>query len=192
MSEEKIIFKCIMTSSAKDLSEAIKVIARKRIIIGKTLMSLGLVLVAICFIWGLMYSEDLLLIESIGVFLSSKLLVSVYILGILFIWKVVEIKHWIAVKIISIKRKNLKKPSFYISFYETFYEVPSFEENTKTYSRVRINYSDITNFFSTENLYILCIFKSKAEKSLAVMRKDSFTEGTEQDFMKFIQSKVNI
>lgn len=191
MSEEKLLFKCTVANSVKDINEAINVSNKKGIIILKVLMRLWLILVFVCYIGYKMYSEDLFLSEAIVYFLSSKLLVLTYIFAIICTWKIVEIQNWIHVNIDHIKTKNIQKPASHIGFYETYYEMLIFEKSTKTYSLARINYSDVTNFFTTGNLYILCRFKPKSLSSIAWIRKDSFIEGTEQDFIKFIESKIN-
>lgn len=192
MSEDKIIFKCKITSSIKDSNEALNVILKKRIITFKILGSLWMLSWFVGYIWYAMYSQDAFLMEAIDYFLSSKLLVTTYILGILYIWKVLEVTNWFIVKLTRIKRRNVKKPSFYIDFYETFYEAPNFDKDGRNYYQEKMMYSDITNFFITENLYIFCGHGPNCKKSAAMMRKDSFVEGTEEDFNKFIGAKINI
>jgi hypothetical protein len=194
MSEEKIIFKCNAIKSVKDSSEAIKVIHKKATTISQIFMSLLLIMLVVHQIRNAMYWEDALTIEAVGYFFTSKFLVMEFIIGMLLIWKVLEIQFWIEFTIADIKRKNIKKPYSSIDFYETFYEIPIFDESTKAYYRYRMNYTDITNFLTSKNLYILCDFKpkSRALKTVYFIRKDSFIEGTEQDFIKFIESKINI
>jgi len=189
MSEEKLLFKCNITTSTKDLNEANKVIFKKRIGIVKIIYSLFMISLFVVFTWYNMYNYDLFLIEAIGYFLSYKPLVILYIFFIIFILKDVEVTNWIVFYIIRFKRKNIKKPVSHIDFYESYYEMPIFDKATKTYPIVRINYSDITNFFTSENLYILCVFKGKALKIVTIIRKDYFIEGTEQNFIKFIGLK---
>ncbi|MFA9397445.1 MAG: hypothetical protein ACERKV_04155 [Clostridiaceae bacterium] len=183
MNNEKILFKCTLKKSKKDLKEGFKIVLKKRIIISKIVFSLVSIIIAMSYIYSFMYNEDLFLIDALGVFFSSKRIITEYILIILFIWKFGDILIWIN----CIKIKNYEKSFYYVDFYETFFEHPVSEKSS---SRLQVTYSDITNFFITKNLYILCIYMCNDPIYTIFIRKDSFIEKNEQNFIKFIKSKI--
>ncbi|MFA9397439.1 MAG: hypothetical protein ACERKV_04125 [Clostridiaceae bacterium] len=189
MDNDKLLFKCPETKSLKNLNEANKIIFKKRIYIIKIILSLILILFLVFYALYLMYNEDLFLTDAINYVFSSKIIIFIYILMTIYIWKLIEIQNWITIKTRRIKIENIEKTTPTIDFYETFYE-NSFYLNSS--SIVRVNYSDLTKFFITKNLYILCVFQSKTLVKVTIIRKDSFIEGNEQEFVKFIQSKVSI
>ncbi|MFA9397440.1 MAG: hypothetical protein ACERKV_04130 [Clostridiaceae bacterium] len=189
MDNEKLLFKCTMTRSLKDINEATKIISKKRILITKILLNLWLIMIIVLATWYLVHYYDLLFIEAIDYIFSYKYIIILYILALLCIWKLVEVRNWIGTRTGRINKKNFGISNSYINFYETFFEDPFF---LKSASQAKVNYSDLTNLYITKNLYIVCIYKYNALIYNTYIRKDSFIEGNEQEFVKFIQSKTNI
>ncbi|MFA9397444.1 MAG: hypothetical protein ACERKV_04150 [Clostridiaceae bacterium] len=185
MDNEKLLFKCTLKKSKKDLKEGFKIVLKKRIIVSKIGLGLVSILMAVLYICSLMYNEDLFLIDAIGYFFSSKFIVSIYIFMILLIWKFGEILIWMN----SIKIKNYEKSFSYVDFYEIFFKLPFFKKSS---SQISVSYSDIINFYTTKNLYILCMYIYNIPIHYIFIRKDSFIDGDEQDFIAFIKSKINI
>jgi hypothetical protein len=193
MNEEKILFKCNSNGiTNKEFYEAICCIKKKALNRFKTGWISAVILIAIFHIWDLVYNWDFFLIEAISIILSDKLFIITVILCTLIVWNTQRAEVWLALKIANITRKDIERPDTYIYFYQTFYEITLFSIKTKSYHKMRINYSDISdsNFYTSENMYIIHIPKPKSLRSITVVRKNSFITGTEQEFIKFIYSKI--
>ncbi len=193
MNEEKILFKCNSNGiTPKEFYEAMSCVKKKAFNRLKIGWISAVILISIFHIWDLVYNENLFLIESIGIILSDKLFILTIILCTLFVWNTQRAEILLALKIANITRKNIESPDTYIYFYQTFYEITLFSIKTRSYHKIRINYSDIShsNFYTSENMYIIHIPKPKPLRNITMVRKNSFIIGTEQEFIKFINSKI--
>ncbi len=191
MNEEKILFKCALSNiTTKELNNVVSRIRKNFSSFLKKAWVSIIILMVIFYIWDLVYNWDFFLIEAIGIILSDKLFILPVILLTLLIWYQQHIIIWLKLRIFHIQIKNIKNPYPYIYFYQSFYETSFLNPKTKSYDKVRMNYSDISDFYAYENMYIIHIPKPKSLGNLIFIQKDSFIIGTEQEFIKFINSKI--